>query len=81
MAGADRDALKRCLRHPGKTSLVRLRDDNGAVLNCELSGFPVPGADGALGTVVRMSREELLRSARRESAELAESTLESGSWP
>jgi diguanylate cyclase (GGDEF)-like protein/PAS domain S-box-containing protein len=66
-------------RRAGRQSVVslRLRDDSGATLNCELSGFPVPGADGALGTVVRVSREELLRSVRREGAELAESTLES----
>jgi diguanylate cyclase (GGDEF)-like protein/PAS domain S-box-containing protein len=66
-------------RRAGRQSVVtlRLRDDNGATLNCELSGFPVAGADGALGTVVRVSREELLRSVRREGAELAEATLDS----
>ena len=66
-------------RHAGRQSVVslRLRDDNGVTLNCELSGFPVAGADGALGTVVRVSREELLRSVRREGAELAEATLDS----
>jgi len=66
-------------RQAGRQSVVslRLRDDNGVTLNCELSGFPVAGSDGALGTVVRVSREELLRSVRREGAELAEATLDS----
>ena len=56
---------------------LRLRDEQGAVLECELSGFPVPQDDGLLGTVVRLGTEEMLRSARQQGTQLAEATLDS----
>ncbi|NGP52234.1 EAL domain-containing protein [Thioalkalivibrio sp. XN8] len=66
-------------RRAGRQSVValRLRDENGRVLECELSGFPVPQDDGVLGTVVRLGRDEMLRSARRQGTQLAEATLDS----
>ena len=66
-------------RHAGRQSVVtlRLRDDEGTVLDCELSGFPVSQEEGLLGTVVRLGQEEMLRSARQQGTQLAEATLDS----
>ena len=66
-------------RRAGRQSVValRLRDDDGTVLECELSGFPVPQDEGVLGTVVRLGRDEMLRSARQQGTQLAEATLDS----
>lgn len=66
-------------RRAGRQSVVtlRLRDEKGRVFECELAGFPVPQDDGVLGTVVRLGREEMLRSARQQGTQLAEATLDS----
>jgi diguanylate cyclase (GGDEF)-like protein/PAS domain S-box-containing protein len=76
-----RDSLDAWLaaRHAGRQSAVqlRLRDGAGTVLECELAGFLLPRGGPVLGTVLRPTHEELLRSARQHGARLAEATLES----
>ncbi|NGX15162.1 EAL domain-containing protein [Wenzhouxiangella sp. XN24] len=66
-------------RHAGRQSAVRLelRDAHELVVECELSGFPVPMDNALVGTVVRPTREALLKSARQQGTQLAEATLES----
>ena len=65
-------------RRAGRQSAVRLRlrDGSDLLVECELTGFSLPGG-GALGTVVRATRDELLRTARQQGTRLAEATLES----
>ncbi len=66
-------------RHAGRQSAVRLelRDAHDLVVECELSGFPVPAQGGLVGTVVRPTRDAFLKSARQQGTRLAEATLES----
>jgi diguanylate cyclase (GGDEF)-like protein/PAS domain S-box-containing protein len=66
-------------RRAGRQSIVRLglRDASGLVLECELAGFPSPSGSGVMGTVVRATHDELLRSARQQGTRIAEATLES----
>lgn len=66
-------------RRAGRQSAVqlRLRDSTDLMLECELAGFPLPGGGKVLGTVLRPTRDELLRSARQQGTRLAEATLES----
>lgn len=75
------DALDAWLkaRHAGRQSAVRLelRDTHDLAIECELTGFPLPTDGGLVGTVVRPTREALLRSARHQGTRLAEATLES----
>jgi diguanylate cyclase (GGDEF)-like protein/PAS domain S-box-containing protein len=66
-------------RRAGRQSLVKLklRDDEDRLHECELSGFPLPAGSSVLGTVIRTSRDEMLRSVRDQGTQLAEATLES----
>lgn len=75
------DALDAWLkaRRAGRQSSVRLvmRDGADLVMECELAGFALPAGSSVVGTVVRATRDELLRSARQQGTRLAEATLES----
>jgi diguanylate cyclase (GGDEF)-like protein/PAS domain S-box-containing protein len=75
------DALEAWLkaRRAGRQSAVRLvmRDGADLVMECELAGFALPAGSSEVGTVVRATRDELLRSARQQGNRLAEATLES----
>jgi diguanylate cyclase (GGDEF)-like protein/PAS domain S-box-containing protein len=75
------DALEAWLsaRRAGRQSSVRLclRDGRDLVIECELAGFPAPAGTDVIGTVVRATHDELLRSARQQGTRLAEATLES----
>jgi diguanylate cyclase (GGDEF)-like protein/PAS domain S-box-containing protein len=66
-------------RRAGRQSLVKLklRDDEDRLHECELSGFPLPAGSSVLGTVIRTSRDQMLRSVREQGTQLAEATLES----
>ena len=66
-------------RHAGRQSAVRLelRDAHDLVVECELSGFPIPMDNVLVGTVVRPTRDAFLKSARQQGTRLAEATLES----
>lgn len=78
---AHREALEAWLkaRRNGRQSSVRLglRDGRDIVIECELAGFPTPSGASLIGTVVRPTHDELLRSARQQGTRLAEATLES----
>ncbi|HUH00152.1 MAG TPA: EAL domain-containing protein [Gammaproteobacteria bacterium] len=78
---ANHEALESWLnaRRAGRQSAVRLtlRDGRDAEIECELAGFPTAGEGGVVGTVVRRTQDELLRSARQQGTRLAEATLES----
>lgn len=75
------DALDAWLkaRRAGRQSSVRLVMRNGTdlVMECELAGFALPAGSSVVGTVVRATRDELLRSARQQGTRLAAATLES----
>src|SRR6056297_3195817 len=60
-------------RHAGRQSAVRLelRDAHDLVVECELSGFPIPMDSVLVGTVVRPTREALLNSARQQGTRVA----------
>jgi len=66
-------------RRAGRQSSIRLdlRDGRDLVIECELAGFPAPSGSEVIGTVVRATHDELLRSARQQGTRLAEATLES----
>ena len=66
-------------RRAGRQSAVclTLRDGRNVEIECELAGFPTAGEGGVVGTVVRRTEHELLRSARQQGTRLAEATLES----
>jgi len=66
-------------RRSGRQSVVRLglRDASDLVIECELAGFPSPSGSGVMGTVVRATHDELLKSARQQGTRIAEATLES----
>jgi diguanylate cyclase (GGDEF)-like protein/PAS domain S-box-containing protein len=66
-------------RQAGRQSVVRLRlaDGQGVSIDCELAGFPMPAGGSLLGTVVRATRDEMLKAVRRQGTRLAEATLES----
>ncbi len=76
-----RDALEAWLkaRRAGRQSAVRLAMRDGAelVIECELAGFALPAGSSVVGTVVRATRDEMLKSARQQGTRLAEATLES----
>jgi diguanylate cyclase (GGDEF)-like protein/PAS domain S-box-containing protein len=66
-------------RRAGRQSVMRLglREASDLVIECELAGFPAPSGSGVMGTVVRATHDELLRSARQQGTRIAEATLES----
>jgi diguanylate cyclase (GGDEF)-like protein/PAS domain S-box-containing protein len=66
-------------RRSGRQSSVRLSlsDASGKRIECELAGFPTPSGTALVGSVLRPTHDELLKSARVQGARLSEATLES----
>jgi diguanylate cyclase (GGDEF)-like protein/PAS domain S-box-containing protein len=81
LAPGQRDALGAWLkaRRAGRQSVVRLalRNAQEVVIDCELTGIPLPSGSTVVGSLIRVTRDELLASAREQGARLAEATLES----